>query len=139
MKTKDKNEQKMFAHFYLILFVLLHMKMCNGQQGAVSDYDEVEMESKTFEPDLSTIISTKSSLSSTQTTVTGAIITKDSISEEANTTPKSDTSEAITYSLIGVSAAFVILACFTLILFIRYRRLRSFRSDVAYEIGPFKG
>ena len=42
------------------------------------------------------------------------------------------------YTLIGVVIAFIIVCFFALFLIIKYRRLKKFRSDVAYEIGPFK-
>ena len=66
--------------------------------------------------------------------------TNTTTSIQIQTTPQLKNTELLIYryTLIGVIVAFVCVCLLALLFLIKYRRLKKFRSDVAYEIGPFK-
>ena len=135
------------SNYYLILlFVFINIHHFNGQS-SLSTFDDTDttLESTFFT--ITTALTTNSTqlttynstTSSTQlTTYNSTLLTTDFLQLINTSTTVPSLNQTMTYALIGVSIAFVLLLGFTIIMFIKYRKMRSFRSDVAYELGPYK-
>jgi len=131
----------MFKPHIILVAIVLMLKNYYAQTTEETDGDESSTVSYSYASIVEMSASLFDNTSTTSTTSTTSSTT--TFSTTTTTTqikPTTNDTELLSYryALVGVVIVLIVISIFALFIFIKYRRLKNFRSDVAYEIGPFK-
>lgn len=120
---------KEYIFLIAFLFTLNYDHIYSQESQEVEEVDDEEN---------STTELSQSSTSIKTLTNSSVLITSTTLPTSAEKQTSSTELLIYRYTLIGVAIAFIIVCFLALFFLLKYRRLKKFRSDVAYEIGPFK-